>query len=302
MLKTWFIAMRPWSFTAAFVPIAVGTALAWAEGTFNAGTFLLALFGGICMQAGTNLINTYGDYMAGVDTVDSAITCPQLVTGVLTPSSMKKAGCIAFFIAGLVGLYLAYLCGAEVLIVGVIGLLGGYCYTAGISPYKYKGLGPLFVFVLMGPLMTWPAYFIQTGKYSIMPILIAMPIGFLVTGIMHANDIRDITQDRKAGIKTLAMILGFQNSVNLYYLLYIAAYLCLIILAVKGLLPWTALLPLVLMPIVINIFTRVRAAVNKGTYHQFSKLDCESAGFHFQFGLLLILGLIVSPYVNRWGF
>jgi len=299
MVKIWFIAMRPWSFTAAFVPIALGSALAWAEGTFDIVLFLLALFGGICMQAGTNLINTYGDYLSGVDTIESARTCPQLVTGMLQPDSMKRAGLIAFSLAGSVGLLLSYLCGPEVLVVGVIGLLGGYCYTAGASPYKYQGLGPLFVFFLMGPLMAWPAYFIQTGKFNMIPVAASIPIGFLVTGIMHANDIRDIMEDRKAGIKTVALMLGFGKSVIFHCCLYAAAYVCLIVLILQGLLPGTAILPLVLVPMVITVLGRAYTA-SKGAYEQFSRLEADSAGLHFQFGILLIAGLLVSPYIRWW--
>lgn len=299
MFGIWFIAMRPWSFTAAFIPIALGSALAWSEGKFDIGLFLLTLFGGICMQAGTNLINTYGDYIAGVDTIESARTCPQLVTGMLKPDSMKRAGFIAFSLAGLVGLLLAYLRGPEVLAVGVLGFLGGYCYTAGASPYKYQGLGPLFVFFLMGPLMTWPAYFIQTGKLNMIPVVAAIPVGFLVTGILHANDIRDIIEDRKAGIKTVALSLGFARSVIFYDFLYAAAYVCLIVLVWQDVLPWTAILPLLLVPMVVAVLRRAHAA-SKGAYEQLGRLEADSAGLHFQFGLLLITGLLVAPYANRW--
>lgn len=299
MLKVWLLAVRPWSFTAAFVPVALGGALAWSEGTFNLWFFILTLFGGVCLQAGTNLINTYGDYISGVDTIESAKTCPQLVTGMIKPDSMKMAGILVFSLAAVIGLLLAYLRGWEVLAFGVVGLLGGYCYTAGASPYKYLGLGPLFVFFLMGPLMAWPAYFIQTGKHSWIPILAAIPISFLVTGILHANDIRDIAEDRKAGIRTLAMILGFKKSLVLYYMLYAAAYLCLVALVIIGLLPWTAVLPLALVPMVVGVLRRVYIG-GKDAGAKFDRLEAEAAGIHFQFGMLMLLGLLVSPYVSRW--
>ena len=88
MLKAWFIAMRPWSFTAAFVPVALGTALAWNQGFFQPELFLLTALGAISVQAGTNFINTYGDYCSGVDSVASAHYCAQLVSGALRPATM----------------------------------------------------------------------------------------------------------------------------------------------------------------------------------------------------------------------
>lgn len=299
MFKVWLLATRPWSFTATFIPVALGAALAWAEGSFNAGLFLLTLLGGICMQAGTNLINTYGDYIAGVDTVESATSCPQLVSGLLKPKIMKQAGIAAFSIASILGLVLTYLSGWPIFAIGFIGIVAGYCYTAGVYPYKYLGLGSIFVFFLMGPLLVWPAYYIQTGKYSWIPILASLPVGFLVAGILHANDIRDFVHDQKAGIKTLALNIGFQKSMILYYTFYMSAYLCLIVMVLKNILPWTALLPLVIIPVVVNMFWYAGNAVN-GALENMCRLEAKAAGFHFQFGLLLVMGVLVYPYVDRW--
>lgn len=299
MFKIWLIAIRPWSFTATFIPVALGTALAWGEGFFDIGLFLLVLLGGICMQAGTNLINTYGDYIAGVDTVESATSCPQLVLGLLKPKNMKKAGIAAFSIASILGLVLTYICGWPIFVIGFIGIIAGYCYTAGLYPYKYSGLGSIFVFFLMGPLMVWPAYYVQAGKYSWIPILASLPMGFLVTGILHANDIRDFVHDQKAGIKTLALNIGFQKSMVLYYTLYMSAYLCLVVMILKNILPWTALLPLVLIPVVINMLRYASDAAN-GALDNLGLLEAKAAGFHFQFGLLLVMGVLVYPYVDRW--
>ncbi len=223
MLKIWFLALRPWSFTASFIPVALGTALAAGQGFFDAGLFALTLLAGIAMQAGTNLINTYGDYQSGVDTVEAAVTCPQLVTGLLTPPAVKRAGIACFGLASVIGLGLARLRGWPIIIIGLIGLIGGYCYTAGFS-YKYKGLGSIMVFFLMGPLMTWPAYFIQTAQYSWLPVLVSLPIGFLVADILHANDLRDMVFDRQAGIHTLALFLGRRKSLLLHHSLPAASF------------------------------------------------------------------------------
>ena len=299
MLKIWFVALRPWSFTASAIPVVLGTALAWVEGMFDPVLFLLALIGGIAMQGATNLINTYGDYKSGVDTVESAVTCPQLVTGALQPESMKRAGILVFGLAAAIGLFLAYRCGWEVLAVGMVGLAGGYCYTAGWYPYKYRGLGSIVVFFLMGPLMVWPAYFIQTGGHSWLPLLVSLPVGFLVMGILHANDLRDIDWDRRAGIKTLVTILGLRHSILLYHGLYAAAYLCLAAVAWQGLVPWTATLPLLLVPMIARVHRSLSAEGDRGRQN-LVMLEAQSAKVHFQFGLLMSLGFVISPWISGW--
>jgi 1,4-dihydroxy-2-naphthoate polyprenyltransferase len=298
MLKIWFLALRPWSFTAAFVPVALGAALAGYEGSFDLGLFVLTLAGGIAMQAGTNLINTYGDYVAGVDTIGSAITCPQLVSGTLSPAAVKTAGIACFSFAVAVGLWLTYLCGWPVIIAGLIGLVGGYCYTAGFA-YKYKGLGSIMVFFLMGPLMAWPSYFIQTGQNSWLPVWVSLPIGFLVAAILHSNDLRDMSFDREAGIKTLALYLGLQASMNLYYFLYLASFICLVGLVALAVLPLMAILPLLLIPSTIKMFSKAKVAA-KGSRDEMLLLEATAAQFHFRFGLLLIVGLAAHSFTHGW--
>jgi 1,4-dihydroxy-2-naphthoate octaprenyltransferase len=300
MLKAWFIAARPWSFTAAFVPVAVGTALAWSQGYFNPWSFLLAALGGISIQAGTNFINTYGDYLSGVDTVASAHTCPQLVTGAMQPADMKRAGLFAFGFAAAAGLVLAWFCGWEVLAIGLVGILGGYTYTAGPWPFKYRGLGTIFVFFLMGPLMAWPAWFIQTGQYSWTPVLIAIPVGFLVSAILNGNDVRDIKHDRSAGIATLVTGMGPGSGFRLQQLLYWGAFASLLFLFALKILPASALLPFALLPAFRSTLRTISQA-EAGMEDRLLSLEALAAKFHFQFGILLAAGLAIHPWLSGKG-
>jgi 1,4-dihydroxy-2-naphthoate octaprenyltransferase len=301
MLKAWLIAMRPWSFTAAFVPVAVGTALAWSHGFFNPILFVITALGGIAVQAGTNLINTYGDYRSGVDTVASASTCPQLVTGAMQPEDMRRAGLFAFAFAAVIGLVLSWLCGWEILAVGFIGILSGYSYTAGPFLYKYKGLGSILVFFLMGPLMAWPAWFIQTGYHSWTPILTALPIACLVSAILNGNDVRDIAHDRAAGIITLVTEIGFDSGLYLQQLLYWGAFISLLALAALKIVPVLALLPFILLPVFRkNLHTIKKAAT--GNPQPLLQLEAMAAQFHFQFGILFAAGFILQPWLAGKGF
>lgn len=298
MLDAWFMAMRPWSFTAAFVPIALGTALAWEQGCFHPGLFLLTALGGICVQAGTNFINTYGDYRSGVDTIDSAHTCPQLVTGAMRPVAMKRAGLIAFGIAAAIGIALAWMRGWEVFAFGLLGIIGGYTYTAGPVPYKYRGAGSFAVFFLMGPLITWPAWFIQTGQYSWLPVWSSLPVGFLVAAILNGNDARDIAHDRAAGIVTPVTQLGPFAGFSLQRFLYLAAFISLLTLIVFELLPYTAVLPLLLLPVLKRALTVINEAA-AGKEAPLLQLEAMAAGFHFQFGILLTAGIALHRLVGK---
>lgn len=291
MIKKWFLALRPWSFTAATIPIGLGTVVAAFHGSFDLLLFFMVLISGILIQAGTNLANTYGDYISGVDTSASTTTCRELVDKILIPSHMRNAAVITLTIVALIGIYFIYLRGVLIFVIGSIGIIGGYTYTLGPSPYKYKGLGSIFVFFLMGPLMSFGAYYVQTGLFHWTPILASLPIAFLVSAILHSNDLRDVYHDRKAGIKTLAIILGKNKSFRLYLLLNIAAFLAIIFLTIAGVLPIIGLLPLVLVPKLIKIIMNTQASW-QGDSQKLNVLELYAAQFHFQFGLIFIAGLL----------
>jgi 1,4-dihydroxy-2-naphthoate octaprenyltransferase len=287
--RTWLFAMRPWSFTAAAIPVAFGAGLAFLEGNWHPWLFLLTLLGGVALQAATNFHNTYGDYMSGVDTVDSARTCPQLVDGIFRPEVMYRAGWLALIFAGLIGLVLTWTSGPLVLAFGVLGALGGYFYTNGAKPYKYLGVGPFCVFLLMGPLMALPAYFIQAGRLSLLPVLGSLGIACLVADIMHANDIRDIAHDRAAGIRTLAMQLGRPRAVLLFKGLAVGAFAVLGVSLAAGLVPWPCLAVCALLP-----GLRAKLRQTQDPDYDFVDLEGWTAKFHFQFGLLLLAGLAAA--------
>lgn len=291
--QVWLLAARPFSLTAAFIPVTLGTVLAWLEGHFNLTLYLLAVTVGILLQVGTNMVNTYYDYLNGVDTVaSSGQSNPILVLGWLRPPQLLKGGYLAFALASLIGFYIVVLRGWPLLVLGLIGVLGGYGYTARPLAYKYQGLGVPLVFFLMGPLMVLGGYVVQTGSWQWLPVLTSLPVGFLVAGILHGNDLRDLETDRSAAIKTWSHILG--NKAELfYYFLLLGAYLSLILLIAGRVLPWPALLPLLLIPQGIKLVRRVRVGL-RGDMALLAPVEPLTANLHLKYGMLFIVGLLLA--------
>ena len=294
-MQEWVMATRPWSYTAAAVPILAGTAYAWWMGnTLHIGLFLLTVLGAILFQTSLNLLNTYGDFKKGVDTFESAVTCPQLVTGQISPENMYRAGIISLVITMAIGFYLVYATGPWVLFFGAIGVLGTYGYTTGPRPYKYIGLGSMLVFFLMGPFMTAPAYYIQTLSFDWGCFLIAAPICFWVSAILHANDLRDITHDQNAHIQTLAIWLKRDRSIHHYIGLCVGAIASTIILVFFQVVPITALLPLLLLWKIGRICRRLLKAPDTIIL----PLESITAKLHFEYGALWSIGIAVGILVT----
>ncbi len=60
------------------------------------------------------------------------------------------------------------------------------------------------------------SYYVQMHRVDAVAFYISIPVGLLTTAILHANDIRDILHDEKAGIKTLSLLVGRNNSKKIY--------------------------------------------------------------------------------------
>ena len=121
-MKKWLLATRPWSFTASVIPLTLGAALAWASDAAHAGLFLLTLLGGVAVQTGTNMLNTYGDYRSGVDTEASAHGESPILLGLISPEAMRRGGLIALCVAFAVGIVLGFACGWPILAFGLVGI------------------------------------------------------------------------------------------------------------------------------------------------------------------------------------
>ena len=112
-----------------------------------------------------------------------------------------------------------------VIVFSAVGISGAYYYTAPPCELKYRGLGLFVVFLLFGPVLSQAVYYALTGEFSSMLLWTSLPIAFLVTAILHGNDLRDIETDIK--IITIAKLMGLGKGVCLY-----SAFLCATYIAV----------------------------------------------------------------------
>ena len=225
-LSAWLQAVRTFSFTASMVPVFIGGVLALSfSGPVAWHLFPLVVLCSLLFHSATNVVSDYFDYAKGVDRDYTFGGSRVIVEGLLSPNQV------------LVGRYLAFrrrrvararprgLSGLPILLLGFIGLAGGYFYTGRPVAYKYVALGDLLVFTLMGPLMVIGSYFVLTGTYEHRVLYVSLPVGFLVSAILHANNLRDIVHDSQARVKTVANVIGLMPAKFEYFALVGGAYL-----------------------------------------------------------------------------
>jgi 1,4-dihydroxy-2-naphthoate octaprenyltransferase len=290
-LQIWWKTLRPWSYTAAVIPVLLGASIAAYDGRFDLGLLLLTLVGSVAIQAGTNLVNEYYDDVKGLDKVQTVGIGGYIQTGELQAWQVLAAGIFAFALGAAIGLYLVSVAGPFIFWLGLASVLVGFFYTAGPVALAYIGLGELAVFLFMGPVIVIGSYYVQVQAVTLPVVLASLPVGFLVAAILHANNLRDMDVDRQFGKRTLALLLGRAGANVEYYFLIGATYLSLVITVALGWAPWLTLLGLITLPLAWRLVGMVASGSETSVLQAVLR---QTAKLHTQFGALVIAGWVVA--------
>src|SRR5919106_3666770 len=176
VFEEWFRLARPFSLTAAAVPVFFGTALAFKDGSFAWGPFFAMLFGSLLIQAATNMFNEFYDAQRGLDVAGTVGIAGSIVGGRVSARRVLAGALLCYTLALLLGIYLIAVGGWPILALGCLSALGGYLYSAGPRPIAYTPASEAAVFVFMGVLIVVIAYEVQDpGSFPPYVPLAALP-------------------------------------------------------------------------------------------------------------------------------
>jgi 1,4-dihydroxy-2-naphthoate polyprenyltransferase len=290
VLADWVNGARPRTLVASVAPVLVGTA---AAGRASLWRTLAALVVGLGLQIGVNFANDYQDGMRGVDT-DERLGPPRLTSsGLASPRAVLLAALLSIAVAGVAGLALAVATTLWLIPIGAAAMLALWLYSGGPRPYAALGLGEVMVFAFFGLMATAGTAYVQAGRIPPAAWWSAVAMGFLAVAILEANNVRDISTDRSAGKRTLAVRLGDRRARALYRALVVAAFVTVvlgvavgIVDAGYGLSQW-ALLALAAWPLAI----RPVETVGKAQGRELIPVLTGTAKLQLAFAALLALGL-----------
>ncbi len=251
-LQAWGLAIRPRTLPAAAAGVVMGSALAWRDGFFRMDATLACLFAALLLQIGSNLANDVFDFERGTDTPERLGPTRVTQAGLLSPSQVKIGMVVVFALAALLGLYLAWLGGWPIIIVGIAAIISAIAYTGGPFPLGYYGLGDIFVFIFFGLASVAGTYYVQAGMVSCAAWWMTIPPGLIITAILVVNNLRDLDNDRKAEKHTLAVMFGERFTKIEYLLCMLVAYLVLPLAAWMGIVSWFSLLAWGSLPIAVR--------------------------------------------------
>jgi 1,4-dihydroxy-2-naphthoate polyprenyltransferase len=259
-VQPWIMASRPKTLPAAVAPVLVGAALAIQAHVFDLWAVLAALFAALMLQIGANYANDLFDFRRGADSEGRLGPTRVTTTGLLTPRQVAVGMWISFGLASLAGLYLIYLGGWPILLVGVLSILAAIAYTAGPLPLGYHGLGDLAVFLFFGLIAVVGTFYVQAKYLTWVTIVAAVPMGALITAILVVNNIRDADTDRQAGKHTLAVLLGRRGARIEFLSLILIAYITPLVLWLGFGMRFWVLLPILTIPLALRLIRAVAGA------------------------------------------
>jgi 1,4-dihydroxy-2-naphthoate polyprenyltransferase len=225
-MKSWMIShtsslrilwklFRPHTLTASFVPVLVGTALAWKAARRVDWTLFGAMFvASVLIQAATNMFNEYFDYVSGLDTAESVGIAGAITQEGVPPKTILYTAISTLALAAVLGVYICANSSWWLVLIGAVSVLVGYLYAGGPYPISATPFGELFAGGFMGTGITLLSCFIQEKAIHGNEVLLSIPFAILIGAILTANNIRDLEGDKRSGRRTLVIRLGYKRAVR----------------------------------------------------------------------------------------
>ena len=251
-------AVRPQMFPLSVIPVLLGAVLGYKSSEqFSSGLFFITVISIVSIHAAGNLVNTYYDYMKGVDTKSSDDRT--LVDNMLKPEQVVTLASYLYalgIICVLLLMVLSKAIGTQLAIIYFGGFFVSFSYTGGLG-LKYHALGDVVFIVVFGPLVVLVSFMIQVGVFSFLPLVLSVPLAFLSEAVLHSNNTRDMEADKKTNVRTLAIIVGKEISYFLYAFFIFTPYIIFIAWGVHYSLPLT--LPVLSLPGALQLERQFRA-------------------------------------------
>jgi len=238
--KAWIHAFRLRTLPLALSSIILGSLIAASYNQFNSIIFILAITTTLFLQILSNLANDLGDSITGADNANRVGPERAVQSGDISKKEMKNMLYIFISLSLISGSFLIYEAAQiinlqEALIIfaiGILAILAAINYTIGKNPYGYMGFGDLFVFIFFGLVGVLGSYFLYTGNLHWDIFLPASSVGFLSTGVLNLNNMRDIENDAQTGKRTLVVKIGSKAARNYHLIILSLAMLLAIIYSI----------------------------------------------------------------------
>ncbi|MBE0649842.1 MAG: 1,4-dihydroxy-2-naphthoate polyprenyltransferase [Bacteroidales bacterium] len=289
--------MRPRTLPLALSGIIAGSFIALAEHKYKWIVIIMSTITAIFLQILSNLANDYGDAVKGTDNEKRVGPVRTVQSGRITPQQMKNATILFSLFSLISGLALLYFAFGDklwlaliFLVLGLGAIAAAIKYTMGEHAYGYKGWGDLFVFLFFGLTGVIGAWFLNTLYWRYDILLPASALGFLSTGVLNLNNMRDMDNDLASGKRSIASRLGYPKA-RIYHaiLIFLGFILSFIYVVMNYKSIWNYLF-LLTLPLFLKDLVAIFKMKDKSLLDPFlKKLALSTLLFSVLFGIGLLL-------------
>lgn len=235
-LSVLWIGIRPKTLSMSLMPVLAALCLAYSQQhNINLIILIAITLGAVAIQIATNLFNDAQDFVNGTDTAHRI--GPQRITqaGLASVSQTRMAAFTFIGVATICGSFLIWQGGWLIGFLGVLALACAYGYSHGPCPISRGPFGELFVLAFFGIMAFNVSHLLLSGQWPVHGLSYGVAIGAPACAILLLNNYRDLENDRLAGRKTLAILLGTTPSKLAFCALMATPYILLFFIAPNGL-------------------------------------------------------------------
>ena len=222
-------ALRAPFLAGSLMPVIIGSTYAILQKNFSFSFFFIAALGVAAIHLGANLINDYYD-AGGSDQINVRLTpfsggSRVIQDGEVAPWVVLMMA-VSFFALGIIsGIWFVSQGRPLVLLIGFLGLVAGWTYSAPPLQLMSRGWGEVLIFFAFGPLVTLGTYYVISGSLSWAAFALGFPQGFFIAGVIWINQFPDYQADRDAGKNNLVVRWGPKMSRHLYCAILLLAFI-----------------------------------------------------------------------------
>ena len=292
-------AMRLPFLTGSLIPVILAAALSFLHGSLHIGRLIVVLIGVGSLHLGANLINDYFDD-PGSDRINLHPTPfsggSRVIQDKLVDAKTVRVMAMGFFVLGAAaGVWLALTGRPLVLVIGLLGFLAGYFYSATPVSLMSRGFGEIVIFLAFGPLITWGTYYVMSGLLTWEAFTLGIPLGFLITAVIWINQFPDFEADRDARKRNWVVRLGRNRSGFIYPFLMLGPYIVVLCWVLTQRDCWAYLAVALTIPMALKAIKVVR--VHYKSYGELIPAQALTIQTHLVLGLILSAATVIRKLV-----
>jgi len=210
VVSKWLIATRSAVTLVTVYSCIIAGLLAWRDGYFSWGPWLILTFGLFIAHGANNLLNDYTDYSRGLDQGNYFRTqygVHPLVQGFFSKPQQLRWFFVSGVLATLAGVWALFYTNFDPIVIGLFAF-GAVVLLLYTYPFKYWGIGEFSIFLIWGPIMIAGVYYVLSGVWNWNVVLAGIPYGLGVSSINLAKHIDKLEDDKARGVGTFPVRVG----------------------------------------------------------------------------------------------